>query len=1174
METANSINSKSSIVFIDSNVSDYQLLVNGVNQGIETRVIDAHENGIEQITIQLQDFFAKHGLIDEIHILSHGNPGCIYLGSTILNVETLAQNSHQFQEWQKFLNKQANLLLYGCKIAADFGGNFVQNLAQLTHTHIAAATELIGNIDIYSNWNLDFSTGKITAIAPFSATTMANYQGVLATIAVTNTNDSGTGSLRQAIANAAAGDTIAFASNLANQTITLTTGQLTINKNLTIDGGGAANLTISGNNASRVFEVPALQATFRNLIIANGRVNGNTELSAGGGIKTGDSGTILTVDNCRFNNNVAGHGGGAIFSGFKGNATVTNSKFNGNIGTGGNTERGGGAIATKSAGSLVVKGSEFTNNKGINGGAINSLLGTLTVENSIFKNNDTTAGSSGNGTMGYGGAIYTDGANASGANSLPGPIGGTITIRNSQFDGNIGAGQGGAMFLFGYSGDKVIVDKSTVINNKIIKDGTNNALGGGIRIGVDNFTITNTTIANNTALSQGGGLWVGENSKGSITNSTLSGNKADDGQGNGLGGAIAFINGSNPVSVTNTTIAYNSAGFMGGAFWGGGNNITLTNTIVGYSTAGNPWGVKINTGSQFSDGGSNLQWPPKKSTDPSDMNITSSPSLIIADPKLDPTLKDNGGGLLTHALLTGSPAINTGKITTLTTDERGFTRDSKPDIGAVEFGTNGVSNPGISITQSGGNTNVTEGGTTDSYAVVLNSQPTANVNVAINKGTQLSTNLSQLVFTPQNWNIAQSVTVTAVNDQVAEGNQTTTIQHTATSTDTKYNNIVISSVNVGITDNDIAKVNITQTGGNTNVTEGGVTDSYTVILNSQPTANVTLAINKGTQLSTNLSQLVFTPLNWNVAQNVTVTAVNDTIIERTKTAAIKHTVTSSDTKYNAIIVGSVNAKITDNDPGLVITQSGGNTNVTEGGTTDSYSVFLSTQPTANVNVAINQGTQLTTNLSQLVFTPLNWNVAQNVTVTAVNDTLVEGNHSGTIRHTATSTDTKYNNIVISSVNVGITDNPSSLTLTGTSSNDILIGGANNDILTGAGGKDTLTGGLGSDKFVYQNLTDSLLANFDVITDFNATTGNDLFRVSTARAGFVNVAAVNTLDAAGIGVKLTNTAFGSNFAAQFSFGQRNLVAINDAKAGFNASTDSIIEVTGFTGIFSINNFTIL
>ena len=71
---------------------------------------------------------------------------------------------------------------------------------------------------------------------------------------------------------------------------------------------------------------------------------------------------------------------------------------------------------------------------------------------------------------------------------------------------------------------------------------------------------------------------------------------------------------------------------------------------------------------------------------------------------------------------------------------------------------------------------------------------------------------------------------------------------------------------------------------------------------------------------------------------------------------------------------------------------------------------------------------------------------------------------------------------------------------------------------------------------------------------------------------MNVGAVNTLDAASIGAKLTAAAFGSNFAAQFSFGQKTFVAINDATAGFNASTDAIIEVTGLTGILGLNNFT--
>ena len=103
-------------------------------------------------------------------------------------------------------------------------------------------------------------------------------------------------------------------------------------------------------------------------------------------------------------------------------------------------------------------------------------------------------------------------------------------------------------------------------------------------------------------------------------------------------------------------------------------------------------------------------------------------------------------------------------------------------------------------------------------------------------------------------------------------------------------------------------------------------------------------------------------------------------------------------------------------------------------------------------------------------------------------------------------------------------NLSSFNLTGTSGNDTLIGGANNDVLTGLGGKDRLTGGLGSDRFVYQTLTDSLLANFDEITDFNATT--DRFLVTTSRSGFNNVGTVTSLDNAGISTTLTAANFGA------------------------------------------------
>jgi Ca2+-binding RTX toxin-like protein len=145
--------------------------------------------------------------------------------------------------------------------------------------------------------------------------------------------------------------------------------------------------------------------------------------------------------------------------------------------------------------------------------------------------------------------------------------------------------------------------------------------------------------------------------------------------------------------------------------------------------------------------------------------------------------------------------------------------------------------------------------------------------------------------------------------------------------------------------------------------------------------------------------------------------------------------------------------------------------------------------------------------------------------------------------------------------------------TGNSGNNVIIGNGANNILTGGTGKDTLTGWLGVDRFDYRTLTDSLLSNFDVVTDFNALAGNDLFLVSTARSVFSNVGSVATLDAPGIAAKLTNPFFIANSAARFTFGARTFVAINDATAGFSATTDAIIEVTGLTGTLGLNNFTI-
>jgi len=130
---------------------------------------------------------------------------------------------------------------------------------------------------------------------------------------------------------------------------------------------------------------------------------------------------------------------------------------------------------------------------------------------------------------------------------------------------------------------------------------------------------------------------------------------------------------------------------------------------------------------------------------------------------------------------------------------------------------------GVTITESSGSTNVTEGGPTDTYTVVLNTAPTANVTININPGTQVTVSPSTLTFTSSNWNVPQTVTVTAVDDAVLEGNHTGTITHTAASTDTNYNAISIASITANITDNDgvsITKIHAIQGNATTQGTGG------------------------------------------------------------------------------------------------------------------------------------------------------------------------------------------------------------------------------------------------------------------------------------------------------------------------------------------------------------------
>jgi len=455
------------------------------------------------------------------------------------------------------------------------------------------------------------------------------------------------------------GGTITFNCGSSPTTITVT-DDVTVSKETVIDGGGSSRgglITISGGNTTRVFNIiNGVGLTVRNLTITNGKESGSDGRGSG-------------IRGC-----------------WRCSITVINSKLENNDGTSGNQEGGGGAIFVH-ASKLTVTNSAFTGNKGINGGAINNLLSALTVTNSTFVNNDSTPGGGAN--HGYGGAIYTDGASEYTNDAL----GGQIIIRGSTFSGNRGAGQGGAVFSFVYPPDTVVIENTVFSNNSVVANAKGDALGGGLRQGNGQLTLSNTTFSGNLARSQGGGFWTDGKHPASLTNVTFANNRAvgNDATGkDGLGGAIA---GGGNWTCTNCTIAGNHAGFVGGGIFGGSTSgtskVTLKNTIIANNTAfnnGNNWNKNLNCANELVNGGNNLQFPARNpahdGTQYPDPNCTA--NITIANPQLA-ALADNGGPTQTMALTATSPAIDAGNGCPAI-DQRGVARPqgSACDIGAYE----------------------------------------------------------------------------------------------------------------------------------------------------------------------------------------------------------------------------------------------------------------------------------------------------------------------------------------------------------------------------------------------------------------------------------------------------------------------------------------------------------
>jgi alpha-tubulin suppressor-like RCC1 family protein len=315
----------------------------------------------------------------------------------------------------------------------------------------------------------------------------------------------------------------------------------------------------------------------------------------------------------------------------------------------------------------------------------------------------------------------------------------------------------------------------------------------------------------------------------------------------------------------------------------------------------------------------------------------------------------------------------------------------------------------------------TEAGFASNFTVALSSEPTANVSIGIVSGNPAEGTVSaaSLVFTPANWYIGQSITVTGVDEAVDDGDVAYLVATAAaTSADGNYNLFNAADVLVINVDDDVAGVTAAHNDGSTTVTEGGTTDTISVVLATEPAAGtVVVTLSPGSQVTLSSTTLTFTDSGgatpWNVPQAVTVTAVNDAVAEGSHSTTIGFS--ASGLAYTGVSIAPLTVSITDNDTAGT-TVSAAAVTTSESGNSGTFTFNLNTQPTANVTVVLtsSDASEGTVSPSSLTFTPGNFSTTQTVTLTGADDDVADGPIGYDVDFTLVSADPAYNNLAVAS----------------------------------------------------------------------------------------------------------------------------------------------------------------
>jgi hypothetical protein len=169
--------SSQTIAFVDANIPDALVVMAGLQSDIKV-LLDPTHDGVSQITDALKHYTNLTG----VSIISHGSDASLQLGNGTLNATSLQQYADELQQWSSALAPDADVLFYGCNVAAtNTGQNFIQNLSALTGADVAASNDPTGNATLGGDWLLEYNTGTIETPNPFTSSLVSTYEGLLAT---------------------------------------------------------------------------------------------------------------------------------------------------------------------------------------------------------------------------------------------------------------------------------------------------------------------------------------------------------------------------------------------------------------------------------------------------------------------------------------------------------------------------------------------------------------------------------------------------------------------------------------------------------------------------------------------------------------------------------------------------------------------------------------------------------------------------------------------------------------------------------------------------------------------------------------------------------------------------------------------------------------------------------